>query len=392
MKKKIDQDSKKLVFDPHLSEMIKELNLTPPSTDPQRSAPRTPEDLESLLRSARASGASDLLLVVGYPPAIRIDGILSFVEESNRLSGEVIKQLTFPLLGIRRKRILADHHSIDMAFKIENLGRFRCNLHFQQGSPAAAIRLLPSEIPTLQALNLPAKLADNLKASAGLILVTGPAGCGKSSTLAALVGILNEQNKCHIITIEDPVEYVHPPGKAVIEHVEIGTDGPSFQGTLRSALRQDPDVILVGEMRDLETMRMAITAAETGQLILTTLHTRTAIQSIYRIIDVFPADQQEQVRLQLSMSLLCVVTQQLLPAKDRKGRLPAVEILIAAPAIRNLIRKGELDQIYPLQCTQSTGGMRTMERSLAEMVRKKMIAKEEALKCAYHVDEFRKLL
>jgi len=281
---------------------------------------------------------------------------------------------------------------VDLCFSRDGIGRFRGNVHHQRGTLAGSIRLLPEKIPTLESLHLPATLRRLAEARQGLILVTGPTGCGKSSTLAALVDLINTQRRGHIVTIEDPVEFVHANRNSVLEQIEVGHDALDFAGSVRSILRQTPDVILVGEMRDPETMATVLTAAETGHLVLSTLHTNDTSQAISRILDSFPAANQQQIRQQLSLALLAIVAQQLVPAANGGGRYPALEIMVATHAVRNLIRKGEDHQIYTAIATGRAEGMITMEQSLAEMVRLGRIGRDTALAHCFRAEDLRRYL
>jgi twitching motility protein PilT len=281
--------------------------------------------------------------------------------------------------------------SADLCFTRDGIGRFRANLHFQRGTIAGSIRLLPEKIPTLQSLNLPSGLQRLAEARQGLVLITGATGCGKSSTLAALVDLINTNRRDHVVTIEDPVEFVHTNRTSIVEQIEIGRDAPDFAGSLRSILRQNPDVILVGEMRDCETIATALTAAETGHLVLSTLHTNDTSQAVSRILDSFPAGNQPQIRQQLSLALLAVVAQQLIPA-TAGGRYPAVEILMATSGVRSLIRKGEDHQIYTAISTGRSEGMVTMEQSLADMVRGGRISREVAQAHCFRPDDLTRYL
>jgi len=345
-------------------------------------------DIQSLLKRMQEIGASDLHIVAGVPPIFRVNGKLTSLDDK-RLTGEESKFLVYSLMTEEQKRKFEKTRELDFSFGISGLGRFRINAHFQRGSVASAIRLIPYRIPSLSELNLPPILADLALKENGLILVTGPTGCGKSTTLASMVEIINEKKFSHIIIIEDPIEYLHHHKKSIIEQREVGTDTLSFGTSLKYALRQDPDVILIGEMRDLETIATAITAAETGHLILATLHTPDAPQSVDRIIDVFPPHQQNQVRMQLSSCLQAVISQRLLPREDRKGRIPAVELLIATPAVRNLIRSGKSHQLYTAMETGAQFGMQTLDQALKDLVRKRRITLEMALYVARDPKNFR---
>jgi len=335
-------------------------------------------DMDLLLKKMRETGASDLHIVAGVPPVFRINGRLTSLDGKS-LTTEQSRYLVYSLMSEEQKERLEGSRELDFSFGISGIGRFRINVHFQRGSVAAAIRLIPYRIPSLAELNLPSILADFVLKESGLVLVTGPTGCGKSTTLASMVEIINERKSCHIIIIEDPIEYLHSHKKSVIEQREVGADTLSFAASLKYALRQDPDVILVGEMRDLETISTALTAAETGHLILATLHTPDAPQAIDRIIDVFPPYQQNQVRTQLSACLQAVIAQKLLSREDKPERIPTVELLIVTPAVRNLIRSGKTHQLYTAMETGAQFGMQTMDQALKDLVRKGRITIDTAL-------------
>ena len=306
------------------------------------------------------------------------------------LSAEDTRNLLLPLLGTAQYQELQTNKSVDLCFARPGIGRFRANLHHQRGTLAGSIRLLPEKIPSLDSLHLPANLKRLTEARQGLILVTGPTGCGKSSTLAALVDLINSQRRGHIVTIEDPVEYVHLNRNSIVEQIEVGGDARDFASSLRSILRQNPDVIQVGEMRDAETIATVLTAAETGHLVLSTLHTNDASQSVSRILDSFPAGNQPQIRQQLSLSLLAIVAQQLLPGVGDNGRYPAVEMMLASHAVRNLIRRGEDHQLYTAISTGRAEGMISMEQSLAEMVRAGRISKDTALAHCFRTEDLKR--
>jgi len=321
---------------------------------------------------------------------LRIGG--SLAPTGQPLDSEEIRKLLLPLLTVEQNQELQRAKSVDLCFSREGIGRFRANVHHQRGTVAGSIRLLPEKIPTLESLHLPPILRKFAEARQGLVLITGQTGCGKSSTLAALLELINTNRRDHIVTIEDPVEYVHINRSSIIEQIEVGHDTPDFASSLRSILRQNPDVILVGEMRDPETISTALTAAETGHLVLSTLHTNDTSQAVSRILDSFPAGNQTQIRQQLSLALLAIVAQQLVPGIGNAGRYPAVEILMASSGVRSLIRKGEDHQIYSAISTGRTEGMMTMEQSLSEMVRAGRITRDTALAHCFRPDDLRRYL
>ncbi len=335
-------------------------------------------DLHSLLREMVAKGASDLHIVAGIAPVFRLDGDLQALGEK-ALTAEDAQSLIYSAISREKIAQFEKTRELDFSFGVRGLGRFRTNVHFQRGSIAAAIRCIPGHVPSLSELNLPPTLSELALRKSGFILVTGPAGCGKSTTLAAMVGIINEHRSAHVIILEDPIEYLHSHKKAVIEQREVGSDTLSFAESLRRCLRQDPDVILIGEMRDLETIATAITAAETGHLLLATLHTPDAPGAVDRIIDVFPSHQQPQIRTQLASTLQAVIAQILLPRKTGGGRVPAVELLIANSAVRNLIRTGKSHQLRTVIETGTQSGMRTMDQALKDLVERDMISYETAV-------------
>ena len=364
-------------FDPDLESIVQELNKKVKASDsalselpgpqPVESAEDTsgPTDsLDDLLRTASRRDASDLILVAGSGLILRING--SLVQSKGALfSEDDIKSLVLPLLTKRRQQELEQARTVDFSFVREGIGRFRTNVHFQRGTLAVAIRLLPDKIPTLSELHLPPALAELTDRKQGLVLVTGPTGSGKSTTLATLIGMINRNHPHHIITIEDPIEYYHTNEKSVFEQMEVGHDAESFASALRSILRQSPDVILVGEMRDAETMAAAVTAEETGHLVFSTLHTNDTIQAIGRIVDSFPGPKQNQIRQQLSLGLLAIIAQQLVPAADGRGRFPATEILLANTAVSHIIRKAEDHMLRSQLSLGRSEGMMMMEESLA---------------------------
>ncbi len=334
-------------------------------------------DIQELLRLMVEKKASDLHLTVGLPPQLRIDGSLKSTE-FGALTPEKTQALAYQILSEDQKRIFEQNKELDTSFGIKGLGRFRINVYRQRGSIGIAIRLIPFEIPSLEELGLPEIVKDFAERPSGLVLVTGATGSGKSTTLAAMIEYINTRRPCHIVSIEDPIEYLHKHRKSTINQRELGTDTHSFQEALRRVFRQDPNIVLIGEMRDLETIHGALTLAETGHLILATLHTIDSTHAINRIIDVFPAHQQQQIRIQLSMVLIGVIVQQLIPRRDGKGRVLAVEVMNVIPAIQNLIRENNIHQIYSLIQMGKKYGMCTMNQSFVELYEKGFISWEDA--------------
>src|SRR6266566_2231456 len=341
--------------------------------------PETFLSIDALLERMVARSASDLHVTVGTPPAMRVNGALERYQDVPDLSPEDTHQMLYRILSTEQQKVLEINRQIDFAHSIPGLARFRVNVFFQRGTLGAAFRLIPADIKTLEELGIPTALHALTEEPRGLVLVTGPTGSGKSTTLAALIDEINRKRSEHILTIEDPVEFVHRHKRCIVNQREIGPDASSFAEALRAALREDPDVILLGEMRDLETISTAITAAETGHLVFATLHTQSAPSTVDRIIDAFPAAQQEQVRVQLAATLEGICTQTLLPTPGGTGRVPALEILFPDDAVRNLIRQGKVEQVYSVMQTGTSKGMRTMEQSLADLALRKVIALDDAL-------------
>ncbi len=335
-------------------------------------------DILEMLDRMIERNASDLHLIEGIPATLRINGDLAGINDVSLADKDLDRFLSEIVKDESRKKIFFEERELDFAYELKGRGRFRVNVYFQKGSIAFAIRLIPVSIPKLEDLYLPAALKELTKKPNGLVLVTGPTGSGKSTTLAAMIDLINEERSLHIVTIEDPVEYVYTPKKCIVSQREVGDDTYSFEGALKRVLRQDPDVILIGEMRDLETMQAAITAAETGHLVFSTLHTTSASQTIDRIIDVFPPHQQSQVRSQLSITLQAVISQKLLKRADVPGRIPTTEVLITTPAIRSLIRDGKTYQIYSSIELGKDHGMHTMEQNLNELVHDGFITLDDA--------------
>jgi twitching motility protein PilT len=345
----------------------------------QNTPPTTPLSIDALLERVVEMRASDLHLTTGSHPAVRVHGHIQLLTDFPEIDSETARQLIYRITTTEQQKQLELNRQLDFAHGIRGLARFRVNAYYQRESMAAAFRLIPTEIKSVEELGLPSALHDLTSKPRGLVLVTGPTGSGKSTTLASLLDEINTSRTDHIITIEDPIEFLHRHKNCIVNQREIGQDATGFADALRGALRQDPDVILVGEMRDLETIATALTAAETGHLVFATLHTQSAPSTIDRIIDVFPAEQQDQVRMQLANSLQGIVTQTLMPTADGNGRVAALEILFLDDAIRNLIRQGKIEQVYSYMQTGSRNGMQTMEQSLTDLVQRRLVSVPEAI-------------
>src|SRR5213593_1951125 len=348
---------------------------------------RPVNSIDELLEHMVARDASDLHVTVGTPPVIRVRGEIERVDDYNPLTPEETQELLYRILSSEQQKNLEIKRQLDFSHSIPGLARFRVNVYFQRESIGAAFRLIPAEIKTLEELGIPATLHVLAEKPRGLVLVTGPTGSGKSTTLAALIDEINRNRAEHILTVEDPIEFLHKHKRCIVNQREIGPDATSFSEALKAALRQDPDVILVGEMRDLETISTALTAAETGHLVFGTLHTQSAPSTIDRIIDVFAPEQQEQVRIMIANSLQAVVTQALLPTADGVGRVAALEILLPDDAVRNLIRQAKIEQVYSVMQTNTARGMQTMEQALADLALRRVINLDEALQRSSRPDQ-----
>jgi twitching motility protein PilT len=349
-------------------------------------------DFSEILLEVVSKKASDLHITAGAAPMLRVRGSLVAVEGTPRLTATDTREIVYAILNSSQRQRLETDWQIDFAYSIPGHARFRVNAYFQRGTIGAAFRLIPAETVPIEQLGLPPVIRDFARKPRGIVLVTGPTGSGKSTTLASIINEINETRDEHIMTIEDPIEFLHRHKKCIVNQRELGGDAQSFAMALKAALRQDPDVILVGEMRDMETIGTALTAAETGHLVFATLHTQDAPQTVDRIIDVFPPAQQGQVRAQLAIGLQGIVTQTLVPTVDGKGRCVAAEVLVPTPGVRNLIREGKTHQIYSLIQTGAAHGMQTMDSSLAGLVRAGRISHATAETRSSSPEELRKLI
>src|SRR5215212_6588908 len=349
-------------------------------------------DFAEILKETVGLKASDLHMTVGSAPMIRVRGELRALEGYEPLTSKDTRDLIYGILSNDQRKRLEQEWQVDFSYSVPAYGRFRVNAYMQRASVGAAFRLIPAEIHSVDQLGLPPVVHDFVKKPRGFVLVTGPTGSGKSTSLAAMIDEINETRKEHILTIEDPIEFLHRHKSCVVNQREIGNDAQSFELGLKAALRQDPDVILVGEMRDLETISTALTAAETGHLVFATLHTQDTAQTIDRIIDVFPPHQQQQVRVQLSVTLQGIMTQQLLPTADGAGRVVCCEVLALTPAVRNLIREGKTHQIRSVLQTGGAKGMQSMDAALAQLVRAGKITRDMAESRSSEPEELRRLL
>jgi twitching motility protein PilT len=354
-------------------------------------APETRVNVAELLERVLELGASDLHLTAGARPTVRVHGSLGQLEDFPVLMPNETQAMIYSILTQRQRERLENELELDCAHALPGKARFRLNVYYQRDAVGAAFRLIPQEIKPLEELGIPPRVAEMASLARGFVLVTGPTGSGKSTTLASLVDLANRDRSDHIMTVEDPIEFLHKHKRCLVNQREVGEDTKSFTSALKHVLRQDPDIILVGELRDLETISIALTAAETGHLVFATLHTQDAPQTVDRVIDVFPTNQQEQVRVMLAGALQGVLCQQLLPTADGKGRVAACEVMVATPAIRNLIRDGKTYQIYSAMQAGGRFGMQTMDQSLATLVQGGYVSHEQALERCHHPDEFNRL-
>jgi twitching motility protein PilT len=348
--------------------------------------------IQELLGHVLAMDASDLHVTVGAKPTVRVHGDLKPLEQYDILEPDLVRRMVYAILTQRQRERLEQDLELDLSYSLPGRGRFRVNVYFQRDALGAAFRFIPFVIRTVEELGLPPQVSDFARLPRGLVLVTGPTGSGKSTTLAALIDVVNSEREVHIMTVEDPIEYLHRHKRAIVNQREIGADTHSFANALKHVLRQDPDVILVGEMRDLETISTAITAAETGHLVFATLHTQDAPQTIDRIIDAFPPHAQQQIRVQLSTTLQGVITQQLLQTWDGRGRVACAEVMVTTPAIRNLIREAKVHQIYSAMQAGARYGMRTMDQALAYLVANGKITMDLARQRCHDPQELERLV
>ena len=363
----------------------------PTGVGPRDAGQGTGVHVTELLERVLELSASDLHLAAGARPTARVNGRLMQLEDFPVLAPADTQAMIYSILTQRQRERLEGDQELDCAHALPGRARFRLNVYFQRNAVGAAFRLIPQEIKPLEALGIPTQAASLARLTRGFVLVTGPTGSGKSTTLASMIDLANRERDDHIVTIEDPIEYLHSHKRCLVNQREVGEDTKSFASALKQVLRQDPDIILVGELRDLETISIALTAAETGHLVFATLHTQDAPQTVDRVIDVFPTNQQQQIRVQLAGALQGVVCQQLVPTADGNGRVVGVEIMMATPAIRNLIRDGKTHQIYSAMQAGGRHGMQTMDQSLADLLRRGYISYEKGLERCHHAEDFNRL-
>jgi twitching motility protein PilT len=348
-------------------------------------------ELEQLCRFAVDSQASDLFIKAGSPPALRVHGRI-VPTDLPALTSEDTKRLAHSIMSEEQKQAFEDYHELDLAFTLADVARFRCNVYVQRGGYAMVLRIVPLEIREIEELGLPKVLEDLVKPKQGLVLVTGPTGCGKSTTLAAMVDLINRTRYCNIVTIEDPIEFVHDDQLAIVNQREVGIDTESFYDAMKYVVRESPDMILIGEMRDAETMRVALTASETGHLVFSTVHTTSAADTVERIVSIFPPHEKNQICLRLSTSLLGIISQKLVPRADGTGRVPAVEVMVNTPTVSKLIEEGRASQIYSAMNEGGYWGMQTMNQSLVKYWRAGVISEEDALTFAGNLTELKQML
>lgn len=349
-------------------------------------------NLGALLNKMKKDGASDLILKVDSVPVMRRDRELIRLRNHDTLTTDEIEDVASNVMSRKQLEQFEKQKEMDLAVNVPGLSRFRVNVFLQRRSPGIVFRLIPPKIPKLDSLNMPEVLKEFAMKPRGLLLVTGPSGCGKSTTIASMVQYINERKTSHIITVEDPIEFIYEDKKSIVDQRAVGSDTHSFTSAVKFALRQDPDVIVVGEMRDRESIQITVTAAETGHLVLSTLHTRSAIQTIDRIINIFPPHQRRQMRLQLSANLLGIVSQNLVKNRKKGGLVPATEVLVSIAAVRKLIREGKTHQLYSILQTRTKEGMKTMNKSLIELVEKKTVTRKDASKASPNPEELNELL
>ena len=347
--------------------------------------------MHTLLEETLDMGGSDLHITAGVPPVLRLNGLLKQLNYPS-LSDKDTKELIYSILNAEQREKFERNFELDMSYALPERSRFRVNIYFQRNSVGAAFRTIPIDIQSFKELNLPTMLEDLTTRPRGMVIVTGPTGSGKTTTLATMIDLINNRDQKHIITIEDPIEFLHQHKKCIVNQREVGSDTKSFKNALRSALREDPDVILLGEMRDIETISAAITAAETGHLVFATLHTQDAPQTIDRIVDVFPPHQQQQIRIQLAGAIQGVIAQQLLPTVNGQGRVPAVELMVATPAVRNIIREAKTHLLYNAIQTGQKVGMQSLDQSLAELYRKGKVSLDAATNKAADPHHFKAMV
>jgi twitching motility protein PilT len=348
-------------------------------------------ELEQLCRFAVESQASDLFIKSESPPALRVHGRIVPTDLPSLASADT-KQLANSIMSEEQVQAFEDYHELDLAFTLADVARFRCNVYVQRGSHAMVLRIVPLEIKGIEELGLPKVLDDMVKPKQGLVLVTGPTGCGKSTTLASMIDLINRNRHCNVVTIEDPIEFVHDDKQAIVSQREVGIDTESFYDAMKYVVRESPDVILIGEMRDAETMRVALTASETGHLVFSTVHTTSAADTVERIVSIFPPHEKNQICLRLSTSLLGIVSQKLVPRADGTGRVPAVEVMINTPTVAKLIEEGRSSQIYSAMNEGGYWGMQTMNQSLVKFWRAGVISEDDAMTYAGNVTELKQML